>query len=43
MGRKPYTAPVKVMENGIEIEKQVEFFTWEKLDYVEPIKKLFGL
>ena len=31
------------IENGKEIEKQVEFFTWEKLDFVEPIKKLFNL
>lgn len=43
MGRKPYTGKVKVMKNGSEIEKEVEFFTWEKLDYVEAIKKEFGI
>jgi S-adenosylmethionine synthetase len=30
--------------NGDEtIEKEVEFFTWEKLDYVDKLKKAFGL
>lgn len=30
--------------NGNEtIEKEVEFFTWEKLDYVDKLKKAFGL
>ena len=43
MGRKPYKKNVKVMENGMEIEKEVEFFTWEKLDYVDVIKKNFGI
>ena len=43
MGRDPYKKNVTVIENGIEIEKEVEFFTWEKLDYVDAIKKEFGL
>jgi S-adenosylmethionine synthetase len=43
MGRKPYKAKVKVMDNGVEVEKEVEFFTWEKLDYVDTIRKAFGL
>jgi len=25
------------------VEKEVELFTWEKLDYVERIKELFGI
>jgi S-adenosylmethionine synthetase len=25
------------------IEKEVELFTWEKLDYVEAVKKEFGI
>jgi len=44
MGRQPQ-AVKKVFEspyNG-RIELEVELFTWEKLDYVEPIKKAFGL
>jgi S-adenosylmethionine synthetase len=44
MGRQPQ-AVKKVFEspyNG-RIELEVELFTWEKLDYIEPIKKAFGL
>jgi hypothetical protein len=30
--------------NGSQVvEKDVEFFGWEKLDYVDKIKKEFGL
>ncbi len=47
MGREPFTEKVKVytVPNGIEkvIEKEIEFFAWEKLDYVEIIKKEFGI
>jgi S-adenosylmethionine synthetase len=43
MGRSPYKAKVKVIENGSQIEKDVEFFTWEKLDYVDSIKREFGI
>ncbi len=44
MGRQPKTV-TKVFEspyNG-RIELEVELFTWEKLDYVEQIKKAFGI
>ncbi|MCL2072307.1 MAG: methionine adenosyltransferase [Marinilabiliaceae bacterium] len=43
MGRKPYKKVIKVLENGTEIEKEVEFFTWEKLDFVEAIKEEFKI
>ncbi len=43
MGRKPYKAVVKIGTNGSQIDKEVEFFTWEKLDYVEKVKAAFGL
>ena len=43
MGREPYKEKVKIFDNGQEIEKEVEFFSWEKLDFVEAIKKEFGL
>lgn len=43
VGRKPYSQKVKVFVNGVETEKEVEFFTWEKLDYVDAIKKEFAL
>src|SRR5690554_291274 len=42
-GRTPYKEMVKVFQNGKEIEKEVEFYTWEKLDYVEKIKQAFNL
>ena len=42
-GNRPYVKPVKVWENGVECEREVEFFGWEKLDAVEQIKAEFGL
>jgi S-adenosylmethionine synthetase len=44
MGRKPevvektFTSP-----DGKKINKKVELFTWEKLDYVPKVKKAFGI
>ena len=44
MGRKPMTKTVKFKNgSGKEITKKVETFTWEKLDYVDKIKKAFGV
>ncbi len=43
VGRAPYTDKVVVKENGVDVEKEVEFFTWEKLDYTDQIKAAFGL
>lgn len=42
-GRAPYTEKMTVTENGRETVKDVEFFTWEKLDAVDSIKKAFSL
>ncbi len=42
-GNRPYTKTVKVWENGVEVEREIEFFGWERLDAVELIKKEFGL
>jgi len=42
-GRDHKIAPVKFIVNGREVVRNVEFFTWEKLDYVEKIQKEFGL
>ncbi len=42
-GRAPYTEKVPVYENGQLTYKDVEFFTWEKLDLIEDIKKAFNL
>jgi len=43
MGRKPFVGTVKFNNAGQEATKEVEFFTWEKLDYVDKIKEAFGL
>ena len=42
-GNRPYTSVEKVWENGVETEREIEFFGWEKLDAVDQIKKEFGL
>ena len=42
-GNRPYTQAVKFVENGVEVEREVEFFGWEKLDAVNDIKKEFGI
>jgi S-adenosylmethionine synthetase len=41
---------VKIKQNGNgkeevrkEEQKEVEFFTWEKLDYIDKVKSAFGL
>jgi S-adenosylmethionine synthetase len=40
----PGTSPKNVIGNGKKIwQKKVEFFTWEKLDYVDKIKKEFKI
>ena len=45
MGRKPQTV-VKTFKSHYNLEpivREVELFTWEKLDYVEVVKKVFGM
>ena len=45
MGRKPQTV-VKTFKSHYHPEpivREVELFTWEKLDYVEVVKKAFGM
>ena len=42
-GNEPYSKEVTVFCNGVETKKQVEFFAWEKLDYVDVIRKEFGV
>jgi S-adenosylmethionine synthetase len=43
MGRDPFTKKVELVENGITVTKEIEFFAWEKLDAVEDIKRTFRL
>ena len=42
-GNRPYTKVEKVWENGVETEREIEYFGWERLDAVDMIKKEFGL
>lgn len=42
-GNRPYSRKETVYENGVPVEKEIEFFGWEKLDAVEAIKKEFGI
>ncbi|MBQ2023958.1 MAG: methionine adenosyltransferase [Alistipes sp.] len=42
-GNRPYTKVEKVWEDGKEVEKEIEFFGWERLDAVDEIKREFGL
>ena len=42
-GRKPYTKVMKLIRGGKEVEREVEFFAWEKLDAVSNIRQAFGI
>jgi S-adenosylmethionine synthetase len=42
-GREPFKREVDYYINGDKLKKQVEFFAWEKLDYVDAIKAEFGI
>ena len=43
MGRIHATKKVSFNQNGDSFTKEVEFFTWEKLDYIDNIKKEFNI
>lgn len=42
-GNRPYTKAVTFYEGGHEVEREVEFFGWEKLDMIDEIKQALGL
>jgi S-adenosylmethionine synthetase len=42
-GREPFTEKVTFSNNGETYEEDVEFFAWEKLDYIDAVKKAFNL
>ena len=42
MGRKPYRKTMKLIRDGRETEKIVQFFGWELLDSTDKIKAAFG-
>lgn len=43
MGRQNQVVKKVFSQNGTTVEKEVELFTWEKLDFVDKIKEAFGL
>lgn len=44
MGREPRTVRKRFAPRGAEpVEMEVELFTWEKLDYVDIVRRAFGL
>ncbi len=43
MGRTPEVKTVTFKVNGQVIDKEVETFTWEKLDFVDQVKSEFGI
>lgn len=43
MGRSPEVKKLSFRLNGKEFEKEVETFTWEKLDFVDKIKEAFNI
>lgn len=42
-GNRPYTKVVKLYEDNKAVEREIEFFGWERTDAVEKIKAEFGL
>lgn len=42
-GRDPYTEKMTLIRNGREVEQEIQFFGWEKLDSVDAIKAEFGI
>jgi S-adenosylmethionine synthetase len=43
MGRRPEIKTVSFKNAGKEVSKEVETFTWEKLDYVDQLKSAFNI
>jgi S-adenosylmethionine synthetase len=43
MGREPEVKVIEFSNAGNTVKKEVETFTWEKLDYVDKVKKAFNL
>ncbi len=40
-GNRPYTRKETVWEKGVAVEREIEFFGWEKLDAVDMLRKEF--
>jgi S-adenosylmethionine synthetase len=42
-GNRPYTKRLTLLRDGKEVERDVEFFGWERVDEAEKLKKTFNL
>lgn len=42
-GNRPYTERVTMWREGVEEQREIEFFGWERLDEVDRLRKEFGL
>ena len=42
-GREPFVRPVKLIRDGKEVTRDLQFFAWEKLDAVDALRSAFGL
>ena len=42
-GKEPYSKEVSFFNNGKEEKRRVQFFGWEKLDYVQQLKSEFNI
>ncbi len=42
-GNRPFTRRETVWENGVAVERDIEFFGWERLDEVERIREVFAI
>ncbi|PID88465.1 MAG: methionine adenosyltransferase [Bacteroidia bacterium] len=43
MGRTPFKKEVELVRNGKTCKEEIEFFAWEKTDYIDKIKEAFGI
>ena len=42
-GNRPFTRVETLRRDGCDVECEIEYFGWEKLDAVERIREAFGL
>ena len=42
-GKKPYVRTMRLLRDGAWLDREVEFFPWEKLDMVPTLRTAFGL
>jgi len=42
-GKEPYSKVMTLERDGVTVQKEVQFFAWEKLDAVDSIKKAFQI